>query len=76
MTDTDDSKLTRIRRVVRHYHYALDINKDVDEAARNALERIQDIIGEPWLPGAALERRRRRFSWEPDDLVIVTPEES
>jgi hypothetical protein len=69
--DDNNRKLELIRQALIGYHYALDLEQDINVAARHAVDTIQEILGQPWIPGAILERRRRRFTWEPGDLVIM-----
>lgn len=71
MTDDADQKLKDIERALYSYHYALDLKQETDTAARRTIDEIQAILGRPWAPAAVLGQRRRRFTWSPDDLVII-----
>ena len=74
MVDNNDFKLKRIKRALYAYHYALDRDEGAHAAAQHAIDAIQEIMGQPWVPGAVLQDRRRRFTWEPGDLVVVESE--
>jgi hypothetical protein len=74
MADDNDRILKSIERAIDGYHYAVDLEKDPNIAAKRAIDSIQAIMGKPWVPGAAFEKRRRRFAWEDGDLVFEEKE--
>lgn len=76
MVDNNDPKLKRIRRAVGAYHYALDRDEDAHAATRRTIDAIQEIMGQPCVLGAVVQDRRRRFTWEPGDLVVVESNDS
>ncbi|WP_114947652.1 hypothetical protein [Microvirga calopogonii] len=76
MTDDTNQKLKEIKRALYGYHYALDLHEDANVAVRRAIDKVQEILGYPWVPGAVLEDRRRRFTWETGDLVTVERRDS
>ncbi len=52
--------LEAVRNVISDYHHALDKRQHGDIAAFKALDRIQTILGKPWVQGEELERRKKQ----------------
>lgn len=55
---TDQEALTAIRTEVKNYHFALDMRQHGGTACAAAMERIQQVLGMPWVSGRELADRK------------------
>ena len=62
--DRDEArrKLGDIAIAIRDYHYALDCREHGGVAADKALNRIQELMGMPWVTGKEKELRTSKFA--------------